>query len=191
VVANSGDDEVRAEVKVVTDDSVFAPEGAPEIRVAPQSVERVTLSDELAKAVADGVDGLVVTSSAPVTATVRSLVAGDLSHAVPSDQVTGSATVLVPDGEKSLVLAGADRAGAVTVVSRSASGDRLASKRVEVSRGRGITVAVPDDAALVTVASRRITLTGAVLGTDGGASVVPLVQPVTSGLIPDVRPGLP
>jgi hypothetical protein len=191
VVANGGDDEVRAEVKVVTDDSVFAPEGAPEIRVAPQSVERVTLSDELAKAVADGVDGLVVTSSAPVTATVRSLVAGDLSHAVPSDQVTGSATVLVPDGEKSLVLAGADRAGAVTVVSRSASGDRLASKRVEVSRDRGITVAVPDDAALVTVASRRITLTGAVLGTDGGASVVPLVQPVTSGLIPDVRPGLP
>jgi hypothetical protein len=191
VVANGGLDEVRADVKVVTKDSVFAPKGVDEIRVAPQSVERVTVSGELAKAVADGVSGLLVTSSGPVTASVRSFVDGDLSHAVPTDQVSGRTAVLVPKGKKTLSLAGASRSGTVTVVARTAQGKQLARKSVEVAKDRGASIAVPSDAVLVSVVPARTSVTGAVLVIDGGASVVPLIAPPTSGLVPDVRPGLP
>ena len=63
VVANGTDSEVRADVKVVTGDSVFAPEGLREVRVAPQSVERLSLSSILGSSIADGVIGpLEVTS---------------------------------------------------------------------------------------------------------------------------------
>jgi hypothetical protein len=195
VLANGSDDEVRADLEVVSDDAVFAPKDMPELRIAPQSVARVAVSTVLGPAVKDGASGVRVTSSAPITATVRSLVDGDLSHAVPSDLVDHSSTVLLPEGtdaDKSLVVAGAERAGTVTVVSRAASGRRLDRTRAEIAPDRGLTVALPAGAALVTVTPARTAITGGVLVRGrAGAAVVPLTQPATSGLIPAVRPGLP
>jgi hypothetical protein len=192
VLANGGDDEVRATVKLVTDDSVFTPEGLDEVRVPPQGVERVSLSDVL-DAAGDKEDttGILVTSTGPVTATFRSLVDGDLSHAVSGVPLDGPATVLVPTGEKRLVLAGSTRAGAVTVVARSADGDQLARTTAELTPGRGATVRLAAKASLLTVTPARTAVTGSVLLTENGAAVVPLTQPLTSGLVPHVRPGLP
>ena len=72
----------RPRCKFVSEDSVFAPEGIDEIRVPPQGVARVSLTDALQSAIADGVVGLEVTSTQPVTATLRTFADGDLSHAV-------------------------------------------------------------------------------------------------------------
>jgi hypothetical protein len=196
VLANSSDDEVRARLQFVTEDSVFAPEGVPEIRIAPQSVQRVSLSSELGPAVEDGAIGVRLTSSGPITATLRSYVGHDLSHAVPADVVETSATVLLPAGakgdEKSVLLAGATNAGDVTVTSRSASGAELDSTKVEISPNRGVVVPLPDSAVLVTVTPARTVVTGsAMVSGRSGAAVLPLRQPVLSGLIPAVRPGLP
>jgi hypothetical protein len=195
VIANPGDDEVRAEVRVVTEDSVFAPKGMPEIRVAPQSVERIAISSVLGPAVADGATGLAVTSTGPVTATLRSYVVGDLSHAVPGPAVDGSATVLLPPGgkgvDKSVTLAGATRTGVVTVVSRSATGEELDSTEVEITPDHGVTVDLPRDAELVTVTSERTTVSGAAVLLARGAAVVPLTSSALNGLVPAVRPGLP
>ncbi len=197
VIANGSDDEVRADVRIVTDRSVFAPEGLPEIRVAPNSVQRIALSSVLGPAIEDGATGLLVESTSPVTATVRSYVEGDLSHAVPGDVLDASATVLLPedggDGvAKTVELARATRQGVVTVVSRSASGEELDRTRAEISPDLGVTVKLPADAVLVTVNVERTSVAGSVVmaGPDG-AAVVPLTVAATNGLVPAVRPGLP
>ena len=98
----------------------------------------------------------------------------------------------MPSGAKRLVLAGARGVGAVTVVSRSARGKVLARTRAALRPGRGAAVKVPDGAVLVSVLPERTSVHGTVIVTGGGgAAVVPLVEPVVSGLVPDVRPGLP
>ena len=199
VIANGGDDEARATVKIVTADSIFAPEGLKEVRIPPQTVKRVTLTSVLADAVDDAL-GVSVTATAPVTTDLRSQVRGDLSHAVPGADVSDAATVLLPEGDargddavaKTLVLAGAVRAGTVTVESHAADGSTLDSAKVEITPGRGVSVDLPADAVLVTVAPGGTSVSGSVLvSRSTGATVAPLVVPVSSGLVPGVRPGLP
>lgn len=191
VLANPGVDEVRAKVRIVTAESVFAPQGVAEIRLAPESVQRVPLTSVLTAAIKDGALGIVVETTAPVTATLRSFVEGDLSHAVPGTRVSAPTTVIVPGGVQRLVLADADAVGAATVVARSVSGEELATKRVELAPGRGSLVRLPEGAALLTITPQRTSVIGAVLLLGDGASVVRLHELARSDLIPDVRPGLP
>lgn len=191
VLANGGVDEVRATVRIVSTSSVFAPEGLDEVRLAPESVTKISLTGPVTAALPDGASGVEVQSSAPVTATLRSLSGGDLSHAVAGTPVHAGSTVLVPEGAKQVLLAGADRAGAVTVVARSATGDQLVRTRAEVAPGRGTVVKLPARATLVTVLPERTGVTGAVQVSGNGTAVVPLTELVLSGLVPDVRPGLP
>lgn len=190
VVANGGADEVLASVKVVTEESVFTPEGVEDLRVPPQSTARLTVTGPLAQAL-EGATGLLVTANEPVSTTLRTYVDGDLSHAVPDPALTGAATVLVPEGEKQLLLAGATGAGSVEVVARTVAGKPLATRTVDVAADRGYALPLPTGAVLVTVTAARTTIAGAVLATGDGTAVVPLTQPPTNGLVPAVRPGLP
>ena len=82
-MANPGEDEARVKLRILTADSVFAPEGVEELRVPPGTVRTVTLTSALRAAVEDGALGIDVTGTVPVTAALRSVVDGDLSHAVP------------------------------------------------------------------------------------------------------------
>jgi hypothetical protein len=192
VVTNGGPDEVLASIQVVTEESVFTPKDALDLRIPPQSTARLTVSGALAQVLEDGATGLLVTANEPVTASLRTYAEGDLSHAVPDLTLASAATVLLPEGDKRLLLAGASSAGVVEVVARSASGEVLATSRVEVAPDRGASVGLPARAALVTVTPSRTRVSGAVLVTgDGAAAVVPLTVPATSGLVPAVRPGLP
>ena len=190
-LVNPGDSEARASVKFVSEKSVYAPEGVDEVRVPPQGVARVSLSTALQSAIADGVVGAEVNSSAPVTATLRTFADGDLSHTVGGPPMRSGTSVIVPSGPKQVVLAGAQAVGAVTVVSRSATGEELDSTRADLQPGRGTVVTVPPNATLVSVVPERTSVTGSVIVSGAGAAVVPLVDPLVSGLVPDVRPGLP
>ena len=192
-LANPGEDEARVTVKVISPKSVFAPEGLDEIRLAPGAVKRVDLSQQLAAAIPEGAFGLQIASTVPVTATLRSFVDGDLSHATSGTPVTTGSTVVVPEGDKQVLLAAADGVGAVTVVARSADGKKLATEHAEVRPGTGAVVKLPPKATLVSVVPSRVSVVGAVqvTGAGAGAAVVPLVELVRNGLIPDVRPGLP
>ncbi len=190
-LANPGEDEARVTVKVISPKSVFAPEGLDEIRLAPGAVKRVDLSEQLAAAIPEGAFGLQVDSTVPVTATLRSFVDGDLSHATSGTPVTTGSTVIVPEGDKQVLLADADGVGAVTVVARSADGKKLATEHAEVRPGTGAVVKLPPKATLVSVVPSRVSVVGAVQVTGAGAAVVPLAELVRNGLIPDVRPGLP
>lgn len=191
VLTNAGVDEVRAKIRIVTTESVFAPEGVAEIRLAPESVKRVSLTSMLTAAIQDGALGIVVETTAPVTATLRSFVEGDLSHAVAGTRVSTATTVIVPGGRQRLVFADADAVGVATVVARSIGGEVLATTRVELAPGRGAALRLPTGAALLTITPERTSMIGAVLLLGNGSSVVRLHELVRSGLIPDLRPGLP
>lgn len=189
VLANPGEDEVRATVRIVTEDSTFAPRAIDEITIAPGSVERVSLAAVLSAT--DGALGVVVDGTEPITATVRSFVGGDLSHAVALPTVTATTTQLVPPGAKRLLVSGASRVGVVTVVARAADGRQLASSRTELTPGRGAAIRLPPDAVLLTITPQRTSLVGAVQVRGDGTAVVPLRDLVSSALIPDVRAGTP
>jgi hypothetical protein len=199
LIANPGTDEVRADLRIVDAESVFAPDGVNEIRVPPQSVVRIPVTAVVDQAVGQGAIGLSVTASGPVTASVRSLVARDLSLAGTSASFDTQATVLLPaapdkgrgKAERQVVLAAATAAGTVTVLARSADGSTLKETSAEVVPGRGAVVKVPPGTRLLSVTPSRTSINGSVLtSSSSGASVLPLTVPVSNGLVPHVRPGL-
>lgn len=192
VVANPGEDEARVDLRVVTADSAFTPEGLDELRVPPGGVRTVTLSSVMRREVADGALGVEVTSTVPVTASLRSVVAGDLSHAAPVVPADQPMTVLVPEGQGSVVLADAEAVGVATVAAWTADGKELEKQRVELQPGRGGVVELPEGAAVVQVTPERTSVHAVAMVTgSGGAAVLPFRTRVSSALDPDVRPGLP
>jgi len=191
-VANPTDQEVTASVRLVSANSVFTPDNAPTLDIGPQSVSRVDLADVLDSAHTDGVVGVEVVASGPVTASLRSLVDGDLSLITRSPVTAAAASVLVPTGTKDLVLGGATGVGAVTVVSRDASGRELSSKRVAISPQQGLTLALPSGAVRVDVTPERTQIRGSVVVHGaGGVAVVALSPQHLTSRVPFVKPGLP
>jgi len=191
VLSNPGADEVRATVKVVTPTSVFAPAGVEPVRVAPDSTEALSLDDVLQQAAKDGATGLLVESTAPVTATLRQVASDDLSLLVPAPPISTSTAVVVPVGPKRLLLAGPDAVGVATVTAYAANGKQLASQRVELAPDTGADVPLPDDTALVLLTPERTSVRAAVFVQGTGTAVIPLRELVLTGLVPDVRPGIP
>ncbi len=192
-VANPGDSEAQVNIRILTTDSAFAPEGIGEIRVPPGSVRTVTLTSAVRTAVEDGAIGVVVNADSPVTSTVRSVIGDDLSHAVPVLPSAEPTTVLVPAGTASVLLGDAEGVGTATVEAWTADGKALEARQVELKPGQGAVVQLPRDAALVRVTPRRTSVHAAamVTGPRAGAAVIAFRELVTEALIPDVRPGLP
>ena len=191
VLSNAGGDEVRATITVVTPTSTFAPTGVDPVRVAPDSTESVSLDDVLAQAAKDGAIGLLVESNGPVTTSLRQLAHEDLSLLTAAPAVAGATAVVLPAGPKHLLLGGAEGTGAATVTSYSARGKQLDQQEVELGPDAGADLGLPDDAALVTVTPHGTSVRGAVLLSGTGTAVVPLRELVLTGLVPDVRPGVP
>ena len=191
VVSNPGADEARVEVRIVTEDASFVPEGQEAIRISPEAVKTITLTETLRAEIRKGALGLQVTSTAPVTAALRSVVDEDLVHAPTVLGAAATTTALVPPGEARLVLARAGGAG-VAVVSAYDDGraaGRGAGRADRRQRRRPSTCR--EGTSLVRVTPRRTDVAASVVVTsDRGATVVPLRELVRYSLIPDVRPGL-
>ncbi|QIK75601.1 DUF5719 family protein [Nocardioides piscis] len=190
VVANPGADEARVDLQVVTKESEFAPADVEEIRVAPMSTETVDLTDLLGGRAAAGATGLRLVSNVPVTASLRTLADGDLSHAVAGQLVESRAALALPQGPTRLVLGGADALGAATYVVTDEEGEEVARERVELTPGTSSRVKLPADGAVVDV---RMEDAGAVVALEAGPpglSVLPLTELVLTGRIADVRPAL-
>jgi hypothetical protein len=191
VLTNPSEDEARVNLRVLTADSAFTPAGLAEVRVPPGGVRIVTLTSLLRREVADGALGLEVVGSAPVTATLRSVVEGDLSHATPVVASAEPMTVLVPEGAGSVLLADAESVGVATVTAWTADGEELEEQRLELKPGQGGVVELPEGAAVVQVTPERTSVHAVAMVTGaGGAAVLPFRTRVSSALDPDVRPGL-
>jgi hypothetical protein len=191
VLGNPGASELRAEIKVITPRSVFTPSGVEPVRVAPGSTQKVTLSSLLEQVTGQGAIGLVVSANGPITATMRQVVDGDLSLLVPTPAVSSATAVLLPPGRKRLLLAAASAVGAATVTALGRDGKQLSSERVELKPETGANLQLPEKAALVVLTPERASVRAAVLVVGQGGAVVRLRELVRSGLVPDVRPGLP
>ena len=191
-IANGGDDETRVQVRVISPESTFQPEGLGEIRIPPGSVQSVSLDAVLGPEIAAGATGLLIEATHPVSAGLRSDVRDDLTHAVITPAVTRQGAALLPAGAKRLLLAGAERPGVATVVARSADGRELQETRVEIGPDRSVSTRLPEGAASVSVEVSRTEAVVSVLVTSPrGAVVVPLAETVRSGLVPQVDPALP
>jgi hypothetical protein len=190
-VSNPGEDEVRAGVRILTEDAAFTPEGLDELRVPPGSVQTLDLSRQVRTAVEDGALGIEVTSTEPVTVGSRAVVDEDLSLAAPAERGSTPMSLVVPPGRASVLLADAAGVGTATISSWNKAGRPLAEKRLELKPGTGGEVNLPSGAALVRVTPRRTSVHAALMVTGNGATVVPFRELVTDALIPDVRPGLP
>jgi len=189
VVANPSDDQARVQLKVIGSGSTFSPVGVDEISVPPQSVVITDVSKVVGKAVAKEESGLMVTSDVPVTAGLRSLAGGDLSHAATASPAT-EAAVLLPEGDATLVMAAPFQAGSATVTSYDAEGARLKSQRLAAKRLTSVALDLPAKTSLVVFRADGAPLPGAVrVVTDGGVVVQPLTDLVLTGLIPAVSAG--
>jgi hypothetical protein len=189
MLANDGDDEARAVVRVVTEDSAFRPQGLEDVRVPPGSVTRVPLTAILAKAVKDGAVGIHVQATSPLTATLRSFVDGDVSHAVPLTPVSAPTQAILPRGVATVLLS-SPSVGSAEVVARLPGGGKKV-QRVDLAPGRTAAVRLPEDVTLVQVTPTGTAVRGAVVVVDGGATVIGLHELVRNGLVPDLRPALP
>ena len=190
-LANAGDDEVRATIRLVTPDSVFAPEGLDPVVVAPHSVTQTELDDVLASEVAADAIGVVVEASGRVTSSLRSVVDRDLAITAPGESVREATTVLLPEGAKTLLLGGADAVGVATVVARAADGTQVLEERLSLAPDQGAALDLPAETASVTVTPQRTGVQGAVRLTGGGLAVLRLRELVRTAALPAVGPALP
>lgn len=188
-LANPGDSEVRVALKLVSGESEFAPSGVGEITLAPASVSEVDLSRVLRGRTAEGVQALRLEATGPVTATLRTQVAGDLALSAAGPTVAGETAVALPAGSKRLVVAGATAPGVLILRAWDEDGDPVVrERRVEIDPATAARLRLPDEAVLALVTLER---TGAVLSlevSDRGLSVLPLTQLETTSEVADVRP---
>jgi hypothetical protein len=198
-LANPGDDVVRADVKIITDDTTFAPSALTTVTVQPGSTTTVALTKVLARAFADGAVGVQVTADAPVAASVLTQTLTDAIVTVPDTVIrSGAATLLPVVPAKAPPQAGgpvtatayvsADAAGVITVKAYDAAGQPLPDQRVGLQQGHTATIRLPKGAAYVEIAPERTEIRAAVVVQGDGASVIPMQELLTQGLVPHIEP---
>lgn len=198
-LANPGDDVARAEVKIITGDTTFAPSALTTITIQPGSTTSVRLTKLLARALDDGAVGVQVTADAPVVASVLTRRPADAAVTVPNTDIrSGTATLLPVVPAKAPAKAGgpvtatayvsADAAGVVTVQAYDASGQALPDQRVAVQQGHTATIELPKGTAYVLMAPERTTIRASVVVEGDGASVIPMQELLSQGLVPHIEP---
>lgn len=196
-LANPGDSVVRAQIKVITRDTSFAPAGLPPVTIRPGATKTVSLTKVLAKALGDGAVGVEVEADAPVFGSVLTVLATDQAVTVPDSLIRHDAATLLPVATgkgakpvKATLSISADAAGAAGVKAYDASGKQLLDQRVGLQQGHTVPVELPKGTAFLRVTPQGTTIRGAVVLSGDGASVVPLQELLTEGLVPSIRPGL-
>ena len=196
-LANPGDEVVRAQVRIVTGDTSFVPQGLDAVSLQPGSTTAVPLTKALSQALGDGALGVAVEADGPVTGSlVTSLKDGRVVTA-PDDLVRDEAATLLPvaTGKGSTpvqarVLLTADSSGATVVTAYDANGQRVLRKRVAAQQGHTAVVRLPRGTAYVEAVPSSTDVRGAVELTGQGAAVIPLHELLTQGLVPQISPGL-
>lgn len=196
-LVNPGTDVVRAEVKVITGDTAFAPAGLGTVTVPAGATTSVSLTRVLDKALGDGALGIQVTSDGPVAASLLTGLATDQAFTVPDTDIREGAATLLPvaSGKGAAPVAAtlylqADAAGSATVTAYDASGARVLDRKVGQQQGHTAAIPLPAGTAFLKVVPEGTVVRGAVMLTGDGASVLPLEELQTRGLVPAIRPGL-
>lgn len=198
-VANPGDTQVSAELRLLTPKNVLTPEGAPEIKVPPNGQAQVDLTKLLGKGSAGDAYGLEIVATGPVTTAMRSVGGGDVAITTATETISKPTAVVVPAGagvgKKHVVISGpvtkTGSSGTVKVVPMNAKGKALKAKSVKVGPGLGAEIEVPAEAALIQLVPEGVEVNAAVVLSGAGDAVVPF-RPLRSEVrTAGVAPGLP
>jgi Family of unknown function (DUF5719) len=205
-IANPGQSVVRAQVRVITGDTTFVPAGVATISIQPGSTTALPITGVLNKAIADGALGVEVTADAPVTASLLSDLGTDEAITVPDAVVRDEAASLLPVATAPTTPAkpggqaptpvtatlylSADAAGAARVTAYDATGQQLLDQRVGQQQGHTVSVDLPKGTAYLRVVPDGTEVRGSVVVAGDGASVIPLGELLTRGLVPQISPGL-
>ena len=187
-VANPGTDQLTATVRLITKSAIFAPAKFAGIDVPGNGVATADLGKVLAGA--KDVIGIEVDASSPITASLASVVGNDLAVTGADPLLTAEGGVVLPDGDKTMVIGAASVAGSVTVIARDASGVVVAKRAVPVTTGGAVAVGLPSTAVLVQIQTNKIQLRAAVVVTGDGAVVIPVGRVIRVSSVPYVRPGV-
>lgn len=189
-LANTGGSQATVEVRAVTPDGEFVPQGLPPVQVAPGATVTVDVSRFLRSPAAAGLMAFRLESSEPVTAALRTRAAGRMTHAVTTPGLRQRGALLVDAGPKRLVLAGAQDGGEVRILQRAADGRALRKRRVQVLPDRGARVPLADGARYVEVVVGGQLVSAAVESGDDFSWVRPVRELVTETWVPYVSPAL-
>lgn len=188
-LVNPGTDAARVSLEVLGERSAFTPKGVDEIRVAAGQVTVTELPDSLVKLLAEENASLRLTSTVPVTGSLRAVVAGDLVHLPSVEEVTADAATALPGVEGSeLLLTATTVAGRVRVEFPGEDRDPV---RVRLKPGITTSVPVPASARAVVVHGSAGYAGAVRTVTAKGASLLPLEPLSYDRLIPSVRPQWP
>ncbi|GAB2547203.1 DUF5719 family protein [Brachybacterium huguangmaarense] len=151
ILLNTSGQDVTAELEVHGADGIVDGAGASGVEVPAGTVVEVPLAS-----VPPGDAALVVRSTAPLSAVVRSRVTGadlpgdtigapvDVAYAVPADAIdTSSVLALPPGGTTGTLALLADRATAVDLIAIGVDGTAADPVRVELPEGAVVPAAVP------------------------------------------------
>jgi len=188
-LANPGDSQVRVALKLVSDESEFAPSGLEQVTLPPASVEEVDLSGVLRGRTAAGVQAVKVEATGPVTATLRSRTPSDLAFSVAGAPVAGETGIALPAGSKRIVVTGATAPGVLTLQAWDEDGDAVVrERRVEIDPATAARLRLPDEAVLALVRFERTDAVVSLEVSDRGLSWLPMSRLETTSQVPDVRP---
>lgn len=186
-LVNPGRDEARVHVTIAGARSTFAPTTIDEIVVPAGRVVTADLTAALADLTGAEDVGLVLTSTEPVAAGLRSRVAGDLVHNPALSLLAGPAAAIVPaQGQAVLALTAGAEDARVTV-----RWDAGPESSVDLTAGTSLLVAAPAGATRVQIDASAPVAALARAQSAQGVAVLPLRRLVTRLLVPSVRPEWP
>lgn len=188
VVANPSDREALVDVEVAGEGGSFAPTEGAQLRVPPGSV----VSSDLTDAVGREASAVVLRSSVPVTATVRSTSGADSSYAGAVLPLGGpGAAPVVPGNDAAVVLTGGPVAGSAAVVAYGDDGSEVDSTRMQLQARATALWDVPRKADYVLVTPQGAGVFGGlVVDGDDGLAQVPLRPLPVELRMPVVEPAL-
>ena len=191
LVANPTDREAVVEVRLSGRGGAFTPTGFDPVSVAPGTLRAVDLTGVLARA--GDQPAVLLRSSQPVTASLRSRVGSDLSYATAVDALTGPAAAPVPGGLRvGVTLTAAARATGVRLTAYDARGGQRGGTTLHLGPSATGAWTPPAGTAYVLVRpSRAGSVSGAVAYTGPGVATLPLTPLPLRELRPAVRPGPP
>ena len=129
VVANPAGREALVDVQISGAAGSFAPTGVDALRVPPGAV----VTTDIKSAVGDEASGVLLRSTVPVSATVRSSSGSDVAYAGAVRSLDGPATAVLPSGTTGAVnLTAGEKGGTARVVAYSSKGKEVDSGELDL-----------------------------------------------------------
>ena len=193
VLANPGEAGGRVKIRVTGKRTTFAPAGLKPIEVPPGEVVITDLTRQLADAVSNDDAALELTSTVPITGSLRNVVDSDLLQLPAVNATSGRTATTAPEkGERKLMLTTtADKGGAFEVTFVGADKAKDAEWRGRLKPGTTTVVPVPDGTVAVLADGPAPYVGGVQTSGGGGVSFLPLRELVYDRILPEVTPALP